>query len=144
MPFLRCSQYDCWIAATFRAAGQSLSQRSTDSAQARYGSKSTGQAVGVQSVRRATVIADSLAVAPSALRIHPVDDGGRRELFICPAIVHGVAGIACRLGVIDLKVDGRCINHHALHTLDMQSGGDGGAHNIAAEFLIVISKECLK
>jgi hypothetical protein len=49
----------------FRSAGQSLSHRSTDNAQARYGSKSTGQAVGVHSVRSATVIADSLAVPAS-------------------------------------------------------------------------------
>lgn len=132
------------MAAIFLAADQSLSHRSTDSAHARYGSKSTGQAVGVQSVRRATVIADSLAAAPSALRIHPVDEGGRRELFICPAIVHGVAGIACRLGVIDLKVGGRCVNHHALHALNMQGSRNSGSHNIAANFLIVIRKKRLE
>lgn len=105
---------------TFLAAGQLLSHLSTDSAQARYGSKSTGHAVGVQSVRNATVIADSLAVAPSALRIHAVEDGGRSELFICPAIVYGVTGIARGLGVVDLKVGGRRIDYHALYTLNMQ------------------------
>ena len=65
VPLRRCNQYDRCMAAIFRSAGHPLSHLSTDNAQARYGSRSTGQAVGVHSVRSATVIADSLAVPAS-------------------------------------------------------------------------------
>ena len=107
------------MAAIFLAAGQSLSHRSTDSAQARYGNKSTGQDVGVQSVRIATVIPDSFAVAASALRIHELADGGSSVLLIRAAVFDVIANIAGRLDIADFDIVRRRINLYALHALNV-------------------------
>lgn len=108
------------MTAIFRSAGQSLSQRSTDSAQARYGSKSTGQVVGVHSVRIATVIPESLAVAASVLRSHAVEDGGSNVLFIRSAVFQVITDIAGGLDVADLDIVRGRINYHSLYALHMQ------------------------
>lgn len=120
VPLRRCSQYERCITAIFRSAGQSLSHRSTDSAQARYGSKSTGQAVGVHSVRIATVIPESRAVAASVLRIHAVDDGGSNVLFIRSAVFNVITDIAGGLDIADLDIARGRIYYHSLYPLDMQ------------------------
>ncbi|MFO5615213.1 hypothetical protein ACLBQC_32150, partial [Klebsiella pneumoniae] len=66
----------------------------------------------------AIVITDTVAEAAAALRSQWVEDGGSSELLIRSAIVHGVAGVTCCLGVGDLEVVSGRIDHHALHPLN--------------------------
>ena len=110
----------------------------------KYGSKSTGEFVGVHSVRSATVIADSLEVAASVWRSQPPEDGGSRELLIRAAVFHVVPGISCDLRVIDLQIAFGGINHHALYALDVQRCRYRRAHNIATNLFIGISEEHLQ
>lgn len=104
----------------FFSAGQFLSHRSTDSAHARYGNKSTGHAVGVHSVRMATVIPDSFAVAASAQRIHALAEEGRSVLFIRSAVFQVVFDIPGRLDIADSDIVRRGIQHDTLYALDME------------------------
>lgn len=95
-------------------------------------------------MRIATVIPESLAVAASVLRIHAVEDGGSNVLFIRSAVFKVITDIAGGLDVADLDIVRGRIYYHSLYPLDMQRRRNGGARDVATDFLVVLFQKLLQ